>query len=484
MSLRLRLTLTLAGVLWLLVLGLGAALYALTAADLRVRFTVQLQTLAQQYAQLALQPDSVRLREPPPNPLHDELEGHEVYLLAADGHVVDSLGADAGAPVIPAAQLKRSQSGTFSSGGFSGAQPGASFDLPASPESVLLGRQRAAVLYPIFALNGNFGVAYTLALVSADRVGQQSLARLRTTILVWALLATLLALVAGDRLAVWLSRPLREVAATAHAVGQGALQRRIPRAGGRDEIGGLKRDLNAMLERLETLVAAQRRFTADAAHDLRTPLSVLRTELEVSLRRPREAAEYRDTLARLLERVEALSKLAEDLLTLSKLEAGQERPLEALLLRDTLEGTIDTTQRVASQRNLEFVVDLPTHLEVLGDASTLPRLVANLLDNAAKAARTRFGLRAELQSKSVRLSVWDDGEGIKPELRARLFQRFAKGETSSGAGLGLAIAQQIASAHGAVLTPLEGTGLVGATFQVELTRVSLLRSTLETRGAA
>ncbi len=425
MSLRLRLTLTLALALLLPVLSLGAVLYALTAADAGADFDLELRTLARAYAQLAVGADRVMLREPPSTPLLEKLGDLQVFLVRPNGSVQDALNSNQIS--IPADVLARVQGG--------------------QEASFALGGDRGAAVFPIFSTDGTFSLAYALVVSAADLAGTQRLMKLRLTVIVWLVGAALLAFIVGDRLAVWLSRPLREVAQTARAVEHGELSSRIPRADSRDELGALKRSLNGMLERLESLVEAQRRFTAEAAHDLRTPLSVLRTEVEVALRRPREAPEYRAVLERLLERIGGLSKLAEDLLTLARLEAGPEVPFERFVLSDALETVRSTYAHLATQRGLAYSFEIPRDLEFYGDAVMIGRAVGNLLENAVGAASSEVGLRVRAKGREVTLRVWDDGSGVDPQMRERLFTRFAKGARSRGAGLGLAIVQGVVRAH-------------------------------------
>jgi two-component system, OmpR family, sensor kinase len=446
MSLRLRLTLTLALALMLPVLGLGVVLYALTAADSRTNFDLELRTLARAYAQLAVGEDQVKLRQPPATPLMDKLGNLGAYLLEPDGRVRDAIGA--GKITVPDGVLERVKNG--------------------QEASFFLGADRSAAIFPILTASRRYGLAYALVIAADDTSGADSLMRLRATVIAWLVVGALIALIVGDRLAVWLGRPLREVAQTASAVERGELSQRIPRSEARDELGTLKRSLNGMLDRLESLVEAQRRFTADAAHDLRTPLTVLKTEVEVALRRPREAPEYRAVLERLLERIGGLSALSEDLLTLARLEAGPEIPFEQFVVFDALETVVSTHARVAAQRGLSFTAEIPHDLAMLGDAPMIARAVGNLLGNAIGAASTELGLRVTVRGREVTLRVWDDGPGVPPEMRSRLFERFAKGARSKGAGLGLSIVQEVVRTHDGSLVFENAEH--GAVFRVTLPR--------------
>ncbi len=439
MSLRWRLLLGFSLTLLLAVLGLGALLYAITAQSLERSFRLELQTLARQYAQLALQAEQVSLREPPPSPLAERLGNVSAFLLRPDKTIQETLGSsqDFMLPTSAWQTLERNQ------------------------ETVAgLNNFRAAAAFPIFSSSGVYQLAFVVVVAADDLSGASSLEQLRTSIVLWASAATLIALLLGQVLTSWLLRPLRQIASTAAAVSSGNLTARIPNAARPDEIGALKRDLNAMLVRLEHLVEAQRRFTANAAHDLRTPIAVLRTELEVALRRPREAAAYREVLERVLERCKSLGVLTEDLLALARLEAGLEKPVP-LVLQQALSSTIETYTRAAEQQQKTFYLELPADLEIIGDTVALNRIFANLLGNALRFAKQEFGLRAERNAETISIRVWDDGTGIPESQHKQLFDRFQKGTHSSGTGLGLAIAQEATRAHnGTISLELSQTGAV------------------------
>jgi two-component system, OmpR family, sensor kinase len=455
MSLRLRLTLTLALALLLMVLSLGAALYFTAARELRQGFGLQLRTLARGYAQLALGAEQVRLREPPATPLRDSLGAVTAYLLEPNGRVADALGEAERDFVLPDGVMARAAPGQE-----------VAFDL--------LGDARGGAAFPIFSSSDDFKLAYLLVVTANDLAGRRTLSQLRNSILIWSGLAALMALVVGDRLAAWLLRPMRQIAQTAAAIGRGDLTQRIQTADARDEIGALKRDLNTMLERLEQLVSAQQRFAAEAAHDLRTPLTVLRSELEIALRRPREAEAYQGVLERALAQTKTLGALAEDLLTLTKLEAGLER-LEVLSLREALQPTLETYAQAALHSGATFEISVPEDLELRGDSVALNRLFANLLANALRVCQSRFGLRAQVVDQTIVFRVWDDGTGVPLEQREHLFTRFKSGTQSTG--LGLAIALKAAKAHGGSIeleTKTENDsgsashGHTGAVFRVTL----------------
>ncbi len=444
---RWRVTLTLVFTLLLVVMGLGAVLYGFAVNESRDDFENLMRTTASEYARLALQSDPVGLRESSPSPLHERLGGHTLLLFNAQGQVVDSLSEG----TVQAAEKKI----IFS-------------DLPTQNQAMFgLPDGRGGVMLPIFAATNNFELAYRLVLLAHDVEGTKRLRQLRNTILAWLSAATLLAVLVGNRLATWLTRPLEQIAFTANLVENGNLSARIKNTFGKDEIAKLKQNINKMLERLEHLVGAQQRFTADAAHDLRTPLSALKTEIEVSLRKPRDAEQYKETLGRLLQQVRGLAALAEDLLTLSRLESGIERR-EWFLLQDAMEPVLLTRSSEATRLGLKFEKNLPAQTQCYGDAALVVRAIGNLLDNAIHNTKTKISLKAQTRGQCLQIRITDDGLGIPEDLKQHLFERFSHDKNSRGAGLGLAIVDEVARAHGGKVEFEPNLNGVGTVFILEL----------------
>jgi two-component system, OmpR family, heavy metal sensor histidine kinase CusS len=211
-----------------------------------------------------------------------------------------------------------------------------------------------------------------------------------------------------------------------------------------------------MIARLERSFAETRRFTADAAHELRTPLAVMRNVAEVALRSPREPEHYRRVLGDVLEEVERMTGLAEQLLFLAREDAGLVPSSVGEARLDELTGAaMEHLRVVAAEKGLTLE---STGLEaclVRADAGQLRRLIFNLLDNAIKftpaGGAVRVGLRRSVEG--VVLEVADTGVGIPAEHVPRVFERFyrvdpARGREAEGTGLGLAICRAIAEAHG------------------------------------
>jgi two-component system, OmpR family, sensor kinase len=277
--------------------------------------------------------------------------------------------------------------------------------------------------------------------------------------LVLALCGLGLAVVTGRAL-----RPLEDASRQLDAIAADNLAIRVPVENPDDEVGRMVTVLNRMLERLQSAVAALRRFTGDAAHELRTPLTVLRTGLDVAQSRDRPAAEYRAALAEALATTDRMSRLADDLLTLARLEAaGAPRATTAVDLGEILHELADAWRADAAQDirghgEVAVHVVIGPDVRVHGNAGDLYRLFNNLIENALRhgtgggAARATVVLSTRRIADRIETNVADSGPGIAPDDLHRVFDRFYRGNgaraTQPGTGLGLSIAQEIARAHG------------------------------------
>ncbi|GAU65511.1 putative two-component histidine kinase [Streptomyces sp. NBRC 110611] len=242
------------------------------------------------------------------------------------------------------------------------------------------------------------------------------------------------------------------------------LSRRVPEPRARDEIARLARTTNETLAALETSVERQRRFVADASHELRSPIASLRTQLEVGVAHP----ELLDVPGAVADTVR-LQRLAADLLLLARLDAG-ERPADA---RVDLAAMVreEVSQRVGDR--IPVRVAEPASLEVRGSRSQLARVLGNLLDNAQRHAVSSVRVTVERAGEWAVLRVEDDGPGVPEGERERIFERFvrlddARARDDGGAGLGLAIARDVAVRHGGSLTVPEGPARAGAVFELRL----------------
>ena len=275
-------------------------------------------------------------------------------------------------------------------------------------------------------------------------------------------------------------RPLEKAARQLDNVGAASLDVRIPTDNRADEVGRMVAVLNRMLDRLQRVVAELQRFTADAAHELRTPLTVLRAGLEVALTRDRSAAEYQAALREALAETDRLCRLAEDLLTLARLEAsGTPRNVGLVDIGEMLRELADAAASAAGGQHVTIQVEAPAGLQVRGNAGDLYRLFANLIDNAVQygqragegASFPHLMLSARTAADGVAVTISDDGPGIPPGELSRVFDRFYRGNGNHqrlpGSGLGLSIAQEIARTHGGRIT-FADAGASGCVVQVNL----------------
>jgi len=278
----------------------------------------------------------------------------------------------------------------------------------------------------------------------------------------------------------WLSRralsPVDALVRTAREVSGTNLTSRLQKLETGDELQRLSDTLNEMLDRIESAFLRITQFTADASHELRTPVSLIRTEAELALRRSREEAEYKESLRHILLEAERTTALIEQLLSMARADSGRETlRLQPVELRETLRSIVDGWQQVATIRNLRFsaTLDAPD-ISVMGDETLLRRLVDILLDNAFKYTPSPGSVHLSLESKgeSAVITVQDSGIGIAEEERAKIFERFyrvdkARSRAQGGAGLGLAIARWIVTQHRGSIG-IESSTAPGATFRVEL----------------
>jgi two-component system OmpR family sensor kinase len=296
-------------------------------------------------------------------------------------------------------------------------------------------------------------------------------------ILLWALaagvaLALGLAAVGGWVVARQSLQPLGEMADQAAIITERDPAIRLqPRHEG-DELGRLAAAFNALLDRLADALHAQRQFMADASHELRTPVSVVQTTAQVTLRAERRAeAEYRESLTIVAEQSGRLARLVDAMFLLSRAEArGIPLSREPLYMDDLVTESARALRVFADERDVRVNVESESEMAFSGDDTLLRQMVGNLLHNAIRHAVPGGKVTASVgrTAGSIVLRVMDDGAGVPAGEHERIFQRFARADKSpGGAGLGLPIARWIAEAHGGRLE-LECTGPDGSCFTVTL----------------
>ena len=268
-------------------------------------------------------------------------------------------------------------------------------------------------------------------------------------------------------------RPVAQSIAAARKLDPGDLSERLPLTGAGDELDELAGTINGLLDRLAAYHAQVIRFTADASHELRSPLAAMRAAVEVSLQQPRSAGEYRDTLATLGEQCEQLTGHVNGLLLLARADAG-----EVAIRRDPVDlsalagEAAEMYEPLAEERGIALDWSCPPGVTVAGDAQRLRQLVTNLVDNAIKftPAGGSVHLAVAAAGAEATLSIRDTGIGIAAEHLPHVFERFYQADTarsSAGSGLGLSICRWIVAAHGGTIRA-ESTEGAGTRFAVRL----------------
>ena len=489
LSIRARMTLWYTGILAATVLVLGGVAYALLMRGLWNDVDGTLERVARAAAQAAAQ-TATEFVPPDMNELLRRYFGSNF----ADRfyQFLDPRGE-----VDPHLPRQRSGSLTISPGALKNATEGYG-----TFETLVNGGQ-----YPLRVFT--FPIVVRGRMVNVLQVGMslEGLLRERQNFL-WALatltpLALLLAGGGGWLLARRVLRPVDQLTQAARRIEAERLAERLEGAEVDDEFGRLARTLNEMLARLESGFAQIRRFSADASHELRTPLTILRGEIEVALRSAREPQEYQRVLASAMEEVERMARLVDDLLLLSRADAGalrwEEGPVELDRLVEEVAKQGDVLGRA---REIHVGIQRLEPLIVQGDEQRLRQLLLNLVDNAVKytgpAGRVTLSLvrvggevdeptsppseasllRPSAQSPDRPTTEWaeivveDTGVGIPAEALPRIFERFyrvdgARSREAGGTGLGLCIAKTIAEAHGGSIQ-VRSTPGAGSTFTVLL----------------
>ncbi len=294
---------------------------------------------------------------------------------------------------------------------------------------------------------------------SLDRVNA-SLAVLRHVAGISMLLAALLAMGAGRLLASRSLAPLHQLTSTAERISGNRLSDRLPRSHNEDEFDRLAAVLNELLDRIEQYVKRMQQFAADASHELRSPLAALRGAAEVALSRWRTREEFRRVVEESIEHYDRLIRIAEDLLLLARLDAGEAVILkERIELRQAVEDVVDLFSPLAGERGILLTLVPGEAVSMVGDSGRLRQVLANLLDNAIKYTPAQGTVEVSLSriGGCARLRVADSGVGISVEHLPRLFDRFYRVDRSrsrtgvNGVGLGLAICRSIVEAHAGTL---------------------------------
>ncbi|GBL39921.1 sensor protein IrlS [Nitrospirota bacterium] len=304
---------------------------------------------------------------------------------------------------------------------------------------------------------------------------EHTLNRLLLVLLVSMPVALAVSLAGGWFMAGRALRPVDAITLAAQRIAEGDLTQRLTAPASADEIGRLTNTFNDMIDRLETSFRQIRQFSSDVSHEMRTPLTVMRGETELALRRPRENEDYKAVMESNLEEIDRMTRIVDELLFLSRADMGEVK-MEHLTV--PLDWLIEDVQRQASllgqEQNIQVALISNVPAVVSGDELRLRELFLNLVDNAIK--YSRFGGTVEMaltiEQGQARLSVTDHGIGIAEEDWPQIFDRFyrtdnARAHTKKGTGLGLAICSWIAESHHGRIEVQSQVG-EGSTFTVWL----------------
>ena len=426
---RLRLTAAFAVAMALVLVGAGLFVYIRLRSDLNEGVTAGLTARAG--AVLAAS-------SPSAGAAGDGEEGF-AQLLRTDGSVRDSAGGIRGA-ALSRAELRRAAAG----------------------EEILVERR-------VPGIEGT-----TRVLAKADRgtevvaVGQslddrnETLRNLAASFALGGPIAVVLASLLGYALAAAGLRPVEAMRRRAQEVSLSREDERLPLPAAHDEIRRLGETLNEMLDHLGRSFERERRFVADASHELRTPVAVIKAELEAALRAGGHDPQVREALVASVEECDHLAQLAEDLLIVARSGEGElpVRP-ERLELRELLDRLQRRFADRAGERGRSISVDADDGQAVYADELRLRQALGNLVDNALRYGQGEIVLRSRRAGPGLELEVSDQGEGFGPEFAERAFDRFARGDlarTRDGTGLGLSIVRTIAEAHGGRAEVVRGAG--------------------------
>ena len=445
-SLKGRITLLSAGVflvLYVLAFGMVLAIDARNGRrDLQIMLYAEAEALAGYYASSGRLdfPELVRIEEHTPIPIAVRL--------------IDNGAALAATPGLPEFAIESPSSFRYGALSQLGAPDGADY---------------AVVRHEVWDHPGVFAEALTSMSVLGER--RRNLA---FGLSLAGLILVPLAGLGGRLLAIRSLRPVDQLVASTRAIDPQNLSARLEAPGAVDEVAQLGNEFNRLLERLEESVEAMKQFTADASHELRTPISILRTGLEVTLRKERSAADYREVLEENLVEIERVQRIVEGLLTLAKADAvGQPQPsTEMVDLSDVVHTAVESVRAAADEKRVALSSEIAAGIMVRGNVDQLRLLVMNLLDNAVKFTGSGKG---EVSSDRALLRVRDEGVGVSEADRPHIFDRFFRGgqarASGSGAGgLGLSVVKWVAESHGGSARLAEPQA-PGATFAVELPTV-------------
>jgi heavy metal sensor kinase len=317
---------------------------------------------------------------------------------------------------------------------------------------------------------------FTIVALQVGQIERVVLSNFLQSILVAIPFALALAGLGGYVLARRSFEPVIEMGRRASSIDSESLDTRLAIRNTDDEMDELASHFNDMLGRLEQSFVQQKQFMADASHELRTPIASLRAEASVTLSKPRDTEEYKESLTHIRNEARRLSSIVDDLFTLARLDASEGLiHKESVCLEEIVSSSVSRLSMLAEDRGMKIHFSPVVEAHCDGDPVLIDRVMTNLLDNAIKYGKEDGTVSVAIDSHngSHVITVTDDGSGIPDDAREWIFNRFYRGDAArtrtdaSGAGLGLSIAWEIARAHGGNLE-LASSGVSGSTFTLTL----------------
>lgn len=308
--------------------------------------------------------------------------------------------------------------------------------------------------------------------VVSEEQGETELSAISRTSLILQPILVLIAVIGGWLIAGRVLAPIRQISETAAQIRQGDdLKKRIELSDGSDELHQLASQFNEMFSRLEDSFQAQQQFVSDASHELRTPVTVIRAQCDLTLEEEEAGPEeYREALEVIRRQSKKMSRLISDMLDFARLELQPERYQKEELHLSALVEDVCSDMALIREKNITLTCEAEANLRMRGNRELLTRLLTNLISNAYRYGKTDGHIWVRLRSEpdhSFVLSVQDDGIGIAPEERSNIFRRFYQTDPSrsgKGNGLGLAMVKEIAEFHGGEIRVQSEPG-TGSTFE-------------------